>query len=149
MSSSTLTLDEALAPYSAAARQAGVALPALLTALMEDVSAVQRALGRLVKGGGAETTTQQEADAAKAEIYALAEELRAYGQALANGEEIPEEVKRRMQPQPGARERAAQVMRAIDEEVARSGLPGMTMDEISAEIAAARRERRERERAAA
>ncbi len=50
MSSSTLTLDEALAPYSAAAQQAGVALPALLAALMEDVSAVQRALGRLVKG---------------------------------------------------------------------------------------------------
>ncbi|MBQ9578566.1 MAG: hypothetical protein IJR28_03425 [Ottowia sp.] len=144
MSSSTLTLDEALAPYSAAARQAGVALPALLTALMEDASAVQRALGRLVKGGAAASATDspplQKDDDEAAEINRLKEEVLAHARAVSSGEK---------QPQPDARARLAQSVRAIWEEVARSGQPEMTMDEINAEIAAARRERRERERAAA
>ena len=72
-----------------------------------------------------------------------------YEHAVANGEEISEEIKLRMLPQPGAGVELVRAMRDIQEYAVRTGLSEMTDEEINAEIAAARRERRARKQAAA
>ena len=145
MSTITLPLDDALEQsYAALAEQAGVDLHALLASLIADASAVRQTLGRLVKGGAAASATDspplQKDDDEAAEINRLKEEVLAHARAVSSGEK---------QPQPGALERLARSVQAIWDSVEQSGQPEMTMDEINAEIAAARRERRERERAAA
>ncbi len=146
MSTITLPLDDALEQsYAALAEQAGVDLHALLASLIADASAVRQTLGRLVKGGAVASATDdspplQKDDDEAAEINRLKEEVLAHARAVSSGEK---------QPQPGALERLARSVQAIWDSVEQSEQPEMTMDEINAEIAAARRERRERERAAA
>ena len=127
----TLTLDDALEQfYAPLARQAGVTLPALLGALVGDAPVMQRARSRLEERSAAPADDEET-------CRELMEGVLAHARAVASGEK---------QPHPDARARLARTMRAIHESVARSGLPEMTLDEINAEIAAARRERRERER---
>ena len=128
------------AAFTASARECGLDLGAYVLSLLLKNENKRR--GKRAPVSAAEAK-------AKAEVYARLDELREYERAMTAGEEVPKEAKQKMQPQPGALKRLAQSVQQIRDEVARSGLPEMTPDEIDAEIAAARRERHEREQACA
>lgn len=132
------------AAFTATARECGLDLGAYVLSLLLKGEAARRVPPR----SAPLQTADDAAEADKAEIYALAAEMREYESAVARGEEIPEEVKLRMQPQPGAGAALVSAMHQMQERAARAGASEMTLEEINAEIAAARRERRERKLAA-
>ena len=132
------------AAFTASARERGLDLGAYVLSLLLKNEDERRVPPRSVPP----QTADDEAEAGKAEIYALAAEMREYESAVARGETIPEDVKRRMQPQPGAGAALVRAMHQMQERAARAGASEMTLEEINAEIAAARRERRERKLAA-
>ena len=138
MSTITLPLDDALEQsYAALAEQAGVDLHALLASLIADASAVRQTLGRLVKGGGA---NQNSVEASLAEIE---REMQEREQAFARGENAP-----LFAPLSCAREgfdvgEFRRIWQEVSDSAKACGASEMTLDEINAEIAAARREMRE------
>lgn len=138
MSTITLPLDDALEQsYAALAEQAGVDLHALLASLIADASAVRQTLGRLVKGGGA---NQNSVEASLAEIE---REMQEREQAFACGENAPQ-----FAPLSCARKgfdagEFRRIWQEVSDSAKASGASEMTLDEINAEIAAARREMRE------
>lgn len=132
------------AAFTASAREHGLDLGAYVLSLLLKNEAERRVQPRSVPS----QADDDAAEAGKAEIYALAAEMREYEGAVARGEAIPEDVKRRMQPQPDAGAALVRAMRQMQEQAARAGVSEMTLDEINAEIAAARRERGERKLAA-
>ena len=129
------------AAFTASARERGLDLGAYVLSLLLKNEAERRVQPRSVPS----QTDDDAAEAGKAEIYALAAEMREYESAAARGEAIPEDVKCRMQPQPGAGAALVRAMRQMQEQAARSSVSEMTLDEINAEIAAARQERSQRE----
>ena len=137
----TLPIDAAeAASYTASARERGMDVAAFVLSVLRRFSEEQRAQSC----GAPSQAADDAAEAGEAEVRALVEELRQYRQAVERGEEIPEEVKRRMRPNPEAREGFARALRDIQEYAVQTGLSEMTDEEINAEIAAARRERRAR-----
>ena len=141
MSTITLPLDDALEQsYSDLAKQAGVDLHALLASLIADASAVRQTLGRLAKGGG---VNQNSVEASLAEIE---REMQEREQARIRGENVP----------PLASLSCAQkgfdagefrcIWQEVSDNAKASGASDMTLDEINAEIAAARREMQEQAR---
>ena len=128
------------AAFTASARELGLDLGAYVLSLLLKNENKRRASPRRAPSQAADDA----AEAGEAEVRALVEELRQYRQAVERGEEIPEEVKRRMRPNPEAREGFARALRDIQEYAVQTGLSEMTDEEINAEIAAARRERRAR-----
>ena len=127
------------AAFTASARELGLDLGAYVLSLLLKNENKRRASPR-----SAPSQADDAAEAGEAEVRALVEELRQYRQAVERGEEIPEEVKRRMRPNPEAREGFARALRDIQEYAVQTGLSEITDEEINAEIAAARRERRAR-----
>ena len=132
------------AAFTASARERGLDLGAYALSLLLKNEDKRRASPRSVPS----QADDDAAEAGEAEIYALAAEMREYEGAVARGEEIPEEVQRRMQPQPGAGAALVRAMHQMQERAALAGASEMTLEEINAEIAAARRERRARKLAA-
>ena len=141
----TLPIDAAeAASYTTSARERGMDVAAFVLSVLRRFSEEQRAQSC----GTPSQAAGDAAEAGEAEIYALAAEMREYEGAVARGEEIPEEVQRRMQPQPGAGAALVRAMHQMQERAALAGASEMTLEEINAEIAAARRERRARKLAA-
>ncbi|MBQ6655981.1 MAG: hypothetical protein IJM64_01700 [Ottowia sp.] len=138
MSTITLPLDDALEQsYAALAEQAGVDLHALLASLIADASAVRQTLGRLVKGGGA---NQNSVEASLAEIE---REMQEREQAFARGENVPQLAPLSCAQKGFDAGEFRRIWQEVSDSAKASGASEMTLDEINAEIAAARREMRE------
>ena len=133
MSTITLPLDDALEQsYSDLAKQAGVDLHALLASLIADASAVRQTLGRLVKGA-----SQNSVEASLAEI---GREMQEREQARARGENVPPLAPLSCAQNGFDAGEFRRIWREASDSAKASGASEMTLDEINAEIAAARRE---------
>ena len=117
MSAPALSLDEALTPYAAFARRAGVELPALLSMLVKNTDALQDALAKLTAASpksNKSDTTAGDAPLIDALLQTPLDETARKGLlALQN----------------------------MGESARAHGIADMTLDEINAEIAACRQER--------
>lgn len=142
-----LTLDAALAPYSTAAQKAGMPLPAFLLALAKETGVLQ-AFARLAGAEKPAPAGEQELpsifdmppEQVQAEVEAAMQAMRQWDEAARSGD-----LSNQGRSLPVTRTRPGdltKLLRIMHEEAKASGMADMTMEEIDAEIAAVRRERR-------
>ncbi|MBO7410719.1 MAG: hypothetical protein J6T92_02225 [Ottowia sp.] len=133
-----LTLDDALMPYAAFARQGGMALPELLAALARETEVVQT-LRKLTGGGAAQRDTLAQS---RAKLDDIGRKLQEQDAAFANGSGAQFGF---LNGDGRAGFKAQEALRLLQEVGAQSvanGTSEMTLDEINSEIAAVRRELR-------